>query len=204
MSHDTETWTPPSPRELKIRVRNHIELYPERHDQRIYFGNKFISEHLSSADRFHPTFAQVREQALTAMPDEPADPFMPVCGTTACVAGWTLVFGENPAAQIRSSWDMTSEHGNRVDPDARARELLDLTPDQGTYLFSASRTRRQVLLYLTALIDDPDAAPPADEGTVTWHVLVMDDQGQVKGNFPVHADSNYSERDVLRAAYYNL
>lgn len=101
------------------------------------------------------------------------------CGTTACVAGWTVILaGATPALDrdISSSWHGIDEfpgwvrygldeyasyvdcipiHGNRsalVSIFSYAEQLLGLTSAQGDYLFAASRTRKELLRALDNLI----------------------------------------------------
>lgn len=157
ISHE---WVPPSARELKIMVRNYIELYPDRHNQGVYFGNPFLPGYPS---RLSSTLAEVRAQAFQPLPESPADPVRPVCGTTACVAGWAIIFGEDPAASLHSSWDFLNAAGEVVDAHERAGELLGLDEEQAGYLFYEARTRAEVLVYLTRLIEDAAALPPSDD-----------------------------------------
>ena len=130
------------PHELLIAVRNVIRDNPERHDQGTWIGNVW-------GDTKAPA-ATYRKYAMAPVPETPADTENPVCGTTACVAGWAVILGETNH-RILQTWGL----GTHI--HERAMELLDLSDWQADYLFAGYLHRTDVLSYLDALIEDPYA-----------------------------------------------
>ena len=85
---------------------------------------------------------------MLPIPAEPANEANPVCGTVACVAGWAVILGETDYQILQTSFAGLYTH-------KRAMELLNLSDWEADYLFSAARSRTEVLDYLDALIGDP-------------------------------------------------
>ena len=84
------------------------------------------------------------------------DPETNLCGTRACTAGLAIVFGDDPRVRfIPRSTELKLPDGSTADIDARAKMLLELTEEQDRYLFSARRSRQEVLDALDALIASP-------------------------------------------------
>lgn len=147
-------WVQPAPRELLVLVRDIVEDHPERHNQGRWVGNVFEKIAVMTVD-------ELRQYALADMPESPAMPDRPVCGTTACVAGWAVIAGSAPGSVIkRTEWEYDTEvtfpDGTGKQVSQYAQELLDLDSGQASWLFDEYRTREEVLFGLDALIGNPD------------------------------------------------
>jgi hypothetical protein len=143
--------------ELLGQVRELVEGNPGRHDQTSWLSNEFDPDRHRrwSVDAMKP-------YAGIAMPDEPADPDEPSCGTTGCVAGWASILAAPEGATM--DW----ENIYLPNPDAPdgeetqaiqsyAAETLDLNSSQAGYLFSGDRTQEEVLAALEYLPDHAEA-----------------------------------------------
>lgn len=187
--HDEETgdYTPPTRRELLTAVRDLVRDNPERHDQGHWIANRFTSGYSLPRVRLE----RLRPYALAPIPEVPLDGSSPVCGTKACVAGWAVILGENPVALVRDDEYIWLPGGARSIQD-RARELLSLTGRQASWLFSACRSREEVLKGLDALIADP-SADLEDLSKVTCTVVVLGPDGEL-----LHAGQVRVEQDDKR------
>jgi hypothetical protein len=170
---DDVVFTPPASHELLTEIRDLIRDHPERHDQGHWVDNIF-SAHVGG------NVADLVKFADQDIPEYPVNPDNPVCGTTACVAGWAAIFGSPMGTEIRDGGYLFGSDGHRVGTaQGRAQDLLDLDGDQASYLFAGERTRDEVLTALDRLIDYPDAEiqdalPPE---YVTYTVTVTDSEG---------------------------
>lgn len=75
------------------------------------------------------------------------------CGTTGCVAGWTVAL-EYPQARFHGTSWVKLPGVALEDIPGLADEILDLTEDQSEWLFDDNRTLDEVLWALEN--DDPD------------------------------------------------
>ena len=166
-------FTPPASHELLTEIRDLIRDHPERHDQNHWVDNIF-SSHVGG------NVADLVKFADQDIPESPVNPDNPVCGTTACVAGWAAIFGSPMGTEIRNGGALYGSDGHYAGTaQDRAENLLNLDGDQASYLFAAERTRDEVLTALDRLIDDPsaeiqDALIPE---YVTYTVTVTDSEG---------------------------
>lgn len=143
----TWTYTPPAPAVLLAAVRDLLVYNPDRHDQHHWVNNIFGSAKGIVGD--------LRQYTTQELPDEAEDEDNPVCGTTACVAGWTVILGDDPRARI-TDYEV-SFSGRTTTVADRARELLGLTSEQSGWLFDAYRDRDDIIEALGRLIEDPQA-----------------------------------------------
>jgi hypothetical protein len=152
--------------ELMAKVRAIIEQHPSRHRQSSWVGNVFTYMFGNGKPRAAEELAGF---ATTDMPDEPADPENPVCGTTACVAGWAAILAAPKGATIINMFDIAipaRKITGRMAYDYRsiptyAQEKLGLTDDQATWLFSGYRKREEILAAMAWLPDHQDASRKA-------------------------------------------
>jgi hypothetical protein len=152
--------------ELMAKVRAIIEQHPSRHRQSSWVGNVFTYMFGNGKPRAAEELAGF---ATTDMPDEPADPENPVCGTTACVAGWAAILAAPKGATIINMFDIAipaRKITGRMAYDYRsiptyAQEKLGLTDDQATWLFSGYRKRQEILAAMAWLPDYQDASRKA-------------------------------------------
>jgi hypothetical protein len=143
--------------DLARAVAKVIREHPERHDQSLFIGNALDGNWGDLLDTDVPV-EEFRKYADAAIPAEAEDPDRPVCGTTACVAGWTVILGSARNRKIRLDfcYDAMADGTDIWD---RAAKLLGLTEDQATYLFAGYTTREQVLEMLDALPENPRWLP---------------------------------------------
>lgn len=122
-------------RELAGMVLEHIEAHPETHDQFSWI----VTDWKEWAGDSLPSMAELQS-----------------CGTTACVAGWTVLLGA--PAEVRVQHQRDNADGGvwsdfyRWVPD-RATELLGITTAEADYLFDSTRSRAQVISHLMELRD---------------------------------------------------
>ena len=139
--------------ELMGRVREVIATNPARHKQGHYIGLGFTS---GDAPAVQVTLGELRTYALQPVPGEPLNPDRPLCGTTACIAGWTIILAGDPQFELKIIlFDLAENLCHAVRPGDvdccqdwmwnRARDLLGLTESQASWLFAARRTHAQVV-----------------------------------------------------------
>jgi hypothetical protein len=190
----TLTYTPPDSHTLLIAVRDLVLENPERHDQEHWVSNVFGT---MRGKRFDVT--ALRAFAVKGLPEEPQDDSNPVCGTRACVAGWTVILGDDPRVRLDGDIGIIFPDGKAGSYSERARELLGINDRQAEYLFDMNRTRDEVIGALNTLIDDPDAEiwhDPASELTVT----VTDYRGTVLYSTDVEVDDDDGDYGMVEAA----
>lgn len=90
------------------------------------------------------------------------------CGTTGCVAGWAAVLTA-PDAVVKPGGLFTPGRAGLVDAWSLGAQALALNDRQADYLFSAIRSRREVLAALDAI---------AETGTFTVPDNEDDDEGE--------------------------
>jgi hypothetical protein len=135
-------YTPPSPHDLLVMVRDVIANRSWVYDQETWTDNAWGK-----------TVGELRAYILR---DE--HPGSNSCGTTGCVAGLAVMLGDDPRAKINSQGTVRLANGLSVrDIGRRAAKLLGLSRAQWWWLFRASRTRDEVLAGLDMLIADPHA-----------------------------------------------
>jgi hypothetical protein len=145
-------------KELIRAVRRVIRDNPSRHDQTRLITNVFDSwGELEGED---VPLADLRKYASIPVPSVPEDPAHPLCGTTACVAGWTVILGSEKTIRLEG-WTDTLSGG--ADIWVKASEMLKLTEDQANYLFAGGRSREEVLDMLDGLLEDRDYLPVDEE-----------------------------------------
>ncbi len=85
---------------------------------------------------------------------EPVD----VCGTSACVAGWAVLYGV-PGARLaesrkyRGDYDFVTSDGEVVEAEDVAGELLGLDYNQAAWLFGGNRNKKDVIAALKHIAD---------------------------------------------------
>lgn len=197
------TWTQPTAKELLAQVRRIVAEHPSRHMQTTWMAGLFGAVNNLTVD-------EARAYALTDLPEEPADPERPVCGTTACVAGWLAILGSEPGTVI-DSMTVRLPSGSRSNIWNEAQRLAGLSDEQQSWLFSGFRTRTEVLDGLDALIEDPKADLAAlYRVTKTVTVTVTDSDGSEMLSRVVEmiGDRRYGEENLvlraIREVYYEL
>jgi hypothetical protein len=154
--------------ELMAKVRAIIEQHPSRHRQASWVANAFDITMFRSTDP--RPIEDLTGLAVTDMPDTPANREDPICGTTACVAGWAAILAA-PKGALLNTFDIvipgeivdgkqTYLHGSI---SAYAQDRLGLTDSQATWLFSGYRKREEILNALAWLPDHQDATYDALE-----------------------------------------
>lgn len=148
----------PTRRQLIQRVKHLVQYNPSRHEQAVWIGSGFDYDTLGEEVPWRGvTLGEIAAYALQPVPDEPENETY-LCGTTGCVAGWTVALGLDPRAKFFSD-DFSVELTDgtvRAIPDLAA-EILDLDSHQRSYLFSPSRTTDEIVKSLDALLEDPRA-----------------------------------------------
>lgn len=129
--------------ELMERVRQLIQMRPELHAQ----------------ETWGRTPSNTPAGAISARAEKGE-----FCGTTACVAGWAAILGAPENALIHDS--AVTIGGQEFGVSIYAAQLLGLSWDQQTWLFTAAATRERVLWTLKWLPDHPDAG--TDELGQAW------------------------------------
>jgi len=120
------------------------------------------------------------------------DPKGNACGTRGCAAGLIVLVGSDPDEEFTDTSHVTvNGRTNRMSVSDRATQLAELSYEQREWLFSAVRSRDEVIQALDALIADPDAAvweiegePDEDEDDgeeipVPFTVQIVDASGSV-------------------------
>lgn len=81
------------------------------------------------------------------------------CGTTGCVAGWTILLTDPTMLRFRSAFlgggyefSTIVQNDECADIEQVASELLEITPGEGEYLFDADRTNDEVYTALKEII----------------------------------------------------
>jgi hypothetical protein len=81
------------------------------------------------------------------------------CGTTGCVAGWTILLTDFTMVKFQSAFlgggyefACVVQNGEYADIEQVASELLEITPGEGEYLFDANRTNDEVYTALKEII----------------------------------------------------
>lgn len=76
------------------------------------------------------------------------------CGTTACVAGWAGILTAPAGARLRLDGSLMSRYDRYLGHvSVLGAEALELDEKQAGYLFSALRTRNEVLAALDAIAE---------------------------------------------------
>jgi|SRR5882724_1059910 len=194
----TLTYTPPDPHILLVAVRDLIVGNPERHDQEHWVSNVF-----QDMTRAHPDLATLRPFAAKNLPDEPQDDENPVCGTRACVAGWTVILGDDPRVKLNGDRGILLPDGTLTSYADRARTLLGITYPQGEYLFESLRSRDEVIEALDRLIADPSDEIWIDPIT-TLTVTVADSSGNVLYATDIEVVKNDDDNDPMVEEALNL
>lgn len=127
---------------LLERVLDHITSHPEMWDQNSWVD--VSSEALDAADPSSYTDPRVLQETM--------------CGTTACLAGWSMLLSDDyaPVVELRTSVNnvpfsiitgiyelstgqtipqIAEDNDDNLVYQSRAADLLGVTPDQATYLF---------------------------------------------------------------------
>jgi hypothetical protein len=155
--------------ELMAKVRAIIEQHPSRHRQSSWVANVFNPSIYATTKPL--TTEALAGVAGTDMPAEAANPENPICGTTACVAGWAAILAAPKGATIINMFDIAIPAGKitgRMVYDYRsipiyAQEKLGLTDIQAAWLFSGYRKRQEILAAMAWLPDHQDASREALE-----------------------------------------
>ena len=163
----TPLYVPPPPAEVITRVARLIRDHPDRYNQRTWFSSAFLPgwyDRYGAAGMYplqprtsYVPVADLAQFGDQPVPDEPADPGRPLCGTTACVAGWAVILAGDPEISLQFDGGAFRAPGSFFPADiaSYARQLMGLGEDQAEWLFDADRTTGQVLWALDALLADP-------------------------------------------------
>jgi len=156
--------------ELLAEVREIIVAHPERHNQASWIGNRLANMAVllrgRSANRRRLPVAELLPWMTRDMPGAPEDPDNPVCGTTGCVAGHIALRAAPKGSLVDDQFlyvpagvkDRAGEPVYSAEHIGTwAAERAGLTGAQREYLFSALRTRDEVLAALEYLPAHPDA-----------------------------------------------
>lgn len=193
------TWVKPSPREVIEFVRAVIAENPERHGQKAWIGNLFSTIRELDAKK-------ALEYAFQPVPETPADPEQPYCGTTGCVAGWGVAFASPPGTMLTGNgwangYYVELPDGTREMTENYARRVMGLNKYQADWLFSEHRTREEVLARLDALLADPDA-DISGQNVRQFTVKVFDADGTEMGSRDIWAEGDAGTETILYKAYY--
>jgi hypothetical protein len=141
-------------REGLIReIREIVASESGRHLQHSWISNRFYLPQRQAWD-----IGQVRAYAHQPLPAAASDPDRPVCGTTACVAGWAAILVA-PEGSFLRAWSESIEFpdGTVQSVEGYARGVLELSAAQSDWLFYGARSRPEILRALDALLEDPAA-----------------------------------------------
>lgn len=190
-------WQQPTRVELLEQVRQILTDNPERHYQNLWTTSRFG---LSGTNGFF--VEAIRRVFRSPIPDEPEDPDNPVCGTQACIAGWTVILGTPPGSALIHSDHVRLPDDSQRSVSTLAAELLELSDRQASWLFAGDRERPELIVALGELIDDPHAR--LDHSPV-YTVVVFDENGDEVHSVEVEVDADdTSHRRVeyaLESAY---
>lgn len=142
-------WVQPDRMALLTGVRDIVANNPERHQQETWLSNAlgYVAD---------MKVEEARAYISTGIPEFPEDPARPVCGTTACLAGWIAIMAAPPGSIITSEYMHIP--GQAADSIARyARKAAGLDEYQAAWLFDGDRYREEIIDALDQLIVDPEA-----------------------------------------------
>jgi hypothetical protein len=125
-----------TPQMVALAVYSIIRLFPENHQQQLWVSSTFT------------TLGELLESDEGA---RTADSIYS-CGTTACVAGWAhIIAGDNDT--------VLSDHSDTV--FRSATKLLGITEPNADWLFSAYRSKEDIIEALEFIIQGKDITPLA-------------------------------------------
>lgn len=128
--------------ELMAEVREMIIMHPNWHHQSWWFSPVFSGQPLGI----------LRQKVHSGE----------MCGTPACVAGWTILLSSQDDNLIlycdSTCITYLTGQGRHIPVMDYAQRLLGITPSQVAYLFSACRSRDAILKTLDWLPDHQDAS----------------------------------------------
>jgi hypothetical protein len=131
-----------SPAILARNIAEIIRFTPDKWDQGIWISNIGNNSDYS-----------IVSMSFMHMPENS-------CGTTACVAGHTVIMAAPPYYRYDKLMDtVISPDGKEVFVSTYAREALNLNDGQESWLFSAVRTKEQVLWALDKIANYEDWSP---------------------------------------------
>ena len=154
--------TPLEGRDLIIGMRDILANNPERHDQKEWISNYYLTpdeiegyEEPIPLDLVRPYMTQ----PMSTQPVEPNSPW-PMCGSTGCAIGWGAVLSAPPGSVLVDDGSIL------VTPDGERHPLLDwvaarmgITLDQAWYIANPIRERGRLIRILDALSEDPSLDP---------------------------------------------
>jgi len=170
------TWVQPTRDEILTKVRNIIVNQPQRHYQGSWLSSAF-GESLAPVDipigELRPSLCTPITMPIRKVADD-GDPKGNACGTRGCAAGLIVLVGSDPDEEFTDTSHVTvNGRTNRMSVSDRATQLAELSYEQREWLFSAIRSRDEVVQALDALIADPDAA--------VWEIVGAADEDEDDG-----------------------
>lgn len=112
------------------------------------------------------------EWEVEVTPGMSVDDLIDSCGTTGCVAGWTVALADTAMAIAYICKRQQGQEGrpHSTDVMARARDLLGLDTDQAHWLFRVDTEKESIRQYFEVSIHNKEwiPAPPYME-TTNWN-----------------------------------